>query len=237
MADRETVRLLARLGERVFIPLFLHPTRTKFPDYAVNPIEALKLFLSAYSFERQGSAPFYKELSVEALEKLSKEPLCSASFSRNLWEKFDKLVQARDGKSNRKVNPLWPGHGEDHRRDVVAVTCSEELVRDDHNLYRFASRSLKSDELRYAWDVLQRIRGIGPKIASLFCGMSRWIKRCRRDSPGSRVASTDRHLAPTNCVAARRAARRLKNDDEARKEAIQLAMKADCCALLLNAGS
>lgn len=46
----------------------------------MNPIGALKLFLSAYAFERQGSAPFYKELSVEALEELSRASLCSASF-------------------------------------------------------------------------------------------------------------------------------------------------------------
>jgi hypothetical protein len=46
MPDRavlETVRLLARLGERVVVLLFVRPTPGRFLRYADDPMEALKL--------------------------------------------------------------------------------------------------------------------------------------------------------------------------------------------------
>jgi hypothetical protein len=45
----ETVRLLARPGRSVFIPIHIKPSRARFPSYDKGWIEALKLFLRAYT--------------------------------------------------------------------------------------------------------------------------------------------------------------------------------------------
>ena len=169
----ETARLLAQLGERVFMPLFLKPTREEFPGYAEDPIEALKLFLSAYAFERQGRSPHYPRLAVQALDELSnaQENLFeSRDFSQRLWRTFLELGKFPDNGRGAacKVNPLWPGSDQGETHDLSAVAVCRKLKPHGYNLYRFARESLVQNRVRDAHDDLQRIRGVGAKIASLF---------------------------------------------------------------------
>jgi hypothetical protein len=241
MADHalhETVRLLSRLGKGVFS---LGPPGERFPRCADSPIDALKLFLYGYAFEHQGRSPAYGELAVKALGRLSvgcTVPVHAESLARKLWKKFCELGQFPDGKgANPKNNPLCPcpGRGEDRSRDVVSVAFSSEIEPDGHNLYHFACRSVVSDQVSKAHAALQRIRGVGPKIASLF------LRDVALDRSLPDVHLRDRHLLQPIDVWLRRTTALLTekslNDEEAARQIVQLADEAECCALSLNFGS
>lgn len=91
----ETARLLARLGGSVFIPLHINPYRERFPAYNKNWIEALKLFLQAYAFERAGAPQSYKEEAVRALENC-KVFLNTEGGSEKVWKEFKRLLGGTD---------------------------------------------------------------------------------------------------------------------------------------------
>jgi hypothetical protein len=238
MADRavlEIVGLLSRLGKLVFVPLLVKPTRERFPLHADHPIEALKLFLYAYAFERQGRSPSYPEPAVRALEEASRRRLVSKG---KLWEKFCELGSFHpDGEGAApKNNPLWAGPPGDQSRNLVAVAFSKELEPDDHNLYRFARLGLESNQLSQAHTYLKQIRGTGPKIASLF------LRDVALDQNLSDADPTDRDLLQPIDIwlrrtAARLAQNRFENDQADAQKVVCLADEASCCALSLNAGS
>lgn len=245
MADQtvhETVRLLARVGEQVFVPLFVQPSRNRFPQYADDPTEALKLFLSSYAFERQGRSPSYGELAVRALNGvniISNELADATDLAANVWREFCELGKFGDPKNqgaNPKNSPLWPGRDGSRPSDAISVALSHELDQDDHNLYRFARRGVACNELDKAHATLQHIRGIGPKIASLF------LRDVALDQNRSDVRLRNRQLLQPVDIWLRRTAERLAqqtfaNDKEAAKKIVCLADGAGCSALLLNAGS
>jgi hypothetical protein len=236
----ETVRRLAQLGKTVFVPLFVRPSRDRFPRHADDPAEALKLFLSSYAFERQGRSPAYAELAVNALEICGAGPIIPArasSWAWSVWKKFCELGNFEGGEgANAKNNPLYPGRPADGR-GVLSVAFSCALQADGYNLYRLAARAVASKDLRKAHDTLQLIRGIGPKIASLF------LRDVALDRNLPEVDLGDRELLQPIDVWLRRVAERLtqrcfgKDDEEAAQHVVQLADNAGCCALSLNAGS
>jgi hypothetical protein len=236
----ETARLSAQLGELVYLPLFLQPSRKRFAHCTENPIEALKLFLYFYAFERKVSVLKYKELAVRALEELSsggEASLGSAGFSKKLWEKFLELGHfPADGKgANRNLNPLWPRQGEHQTSKVdVAARCA---TLDGFNLYRFACESLKSDRLSNAHANLSQIGGVASKIASLF------LRDAALDQNLSDRGLRDRWLLQPIDGWLRRIAQQLlarndlETDEKKAKALVELADRAGCCALRLNAGA
>jgi hypothetical protein len=225
----ETARLLARLGGSVFIPIHIWPYRAQFPSYDKHWIEALKLFLRAYAFERAGAPQSYKEGAVRALENC-KDSLNTEEASEKVWDEFLRLLGPTP--PNRQRNPLNPNgtHGYD------AVTfCKTRVAPDDQNLYLFSLRNLRTDNVRAAHDALRQIRGIGPKIASLF------LRDIALENGVTDIGLHDRHLLQPIDVWLERTTqvltgRNLKNQ-KAGQQLNSLADEAGCCALRLNAGS
>src|SRR5690242_2165994 len=62
------VRLLAEIGDRVYVPLFLDENASKFSRRYEDWSEALKFFLSGYAYERQGTSPDYAPTAVAAVD-------------------------------------------------------------------------------------------------------------------------------------------------------------------------
>ena len=239
MADHETVQLLARLGEHVFVPLFVIPPRTRFPDHADEPIDALKLFLSSYGFEHEGRSSAYGELATAALGKCAMPaptPTRAASWAWSVWKTFCELGGFKNGKgANPKLNPLYSGRPADGH-GIISVVFSDALEQDGYNLYRFAIRALKSDDLERAHTTLRSIRGTGPKIASLF------LRDVALERTQSDTGLRHRELLQPIDIWTRRTisnliGREIESDQEAARLIVQLADDADCCALSLNAGS
>lgn len=225
----ETARLLARLGGSIFIPIHIKPYRAQFPSYKQDWIEALKLFLRAYAFERAGAPQSYKEAAVRALENC-KDALSTENASQNVWGEFLRLLGRTPPNPDR--NPLSPNgmHGYD------AVTfCKARVAPDDPNLYLFSIRNLEANNVRAAHDALRQIRGIGPKIASLF------LRDTALENGVTDVGLRDRRLLQPIDVWLTRTAQVLTGrnltNDEAGRQLVCLADEARCCALRLNAGS
>jgi len=224
-------RILAELGKLVFMPLFLKPGWDPFPRHAQSSVEALKLFLNGYAFEHAGRPPQFALNAVKALENLisdgNEDSLSSAGFSEKLWDKFCELMNGRG--TFRKGNPLNP---ERSAHLVDAVTLCQDLIDDGQNLYLFASRAVENNRLRDAHGTLQRIRGIGPKIASLFLRDVAMVVNVREP------LLADRELLQPIDVWLKRTTEALTGTSvKAARELVRLADEADCSALWLNAGS
>jgi len=115
------------------------------------------------------------------------------------------------------------------------VAFSSALQADRYNLHRLAARAVESNHLDEAHATLQSIRGIGPKIASLF------LRDVALDRNLPVAHLRDRELLQPVDVWIRRTTERLtqksfENDKEVAGQFVQLANHAGCCALSLNAG-
>lgn len=226
----ETARLLARLGGSVFIPI-IKPYLERFPSYNKHWIDALKLFLRAYAFEKAGAPKSYKEKAVLALENC-KGFLDSEEASQKVWDEFKSLL--RDTLPGAERNPLNPGR--EAPFDAVYF-CKTHVAPDNQNLYLFSLRNIRANKVWKAHASLQRIRGIGPKIASLF------LRNIALENGITDVGLRDRDLLQPIDVWLRRSAEQLlspqksfKKDCDAARALVHLADEAGCCALRLNAG-
>jgi hypothetical protein len=225
----EIARLLARLGRSIFIPIHIKPYRAQFPSYDKCWIEALKLFLRAYAFERAGAPQSYKEGAVRALENC-KDSLNTDTASQKVWDEFLRLLGRTPPNPDR--NPLNPNATCPY--DAVAF-CKTRIAPDDQNLYSSFLRKLQANNVRPAHDALCQIRGIGTKIASLF------LRDIALENGVTDIGLHDRHLLQPIDVWLKRitqvlTGRNLTNE-EAGQQLVCLADKAECCALCLNAGS
>jgi ribosomal protein S13 len=224
----ESARALAQLGDLVFVPVHLCDNWKKFPCYEKNWIQALKLFISSYAFERSGAPRSYKNAAIQALEKCM-ESLSAEDASQKVWEKFQEILNSAD--LNAKLNPLNPGGS---KCDAVAF-CKRAAASEDCNIYLFLLRKIQANKIEEAHKMLMEIRGIGPKIASLFL---------RDVAIAEKIEITnldDRHLLQPIDVWLERIAQILADQKIEKRNVgkwlVDLADKAGCCALRLNAGS
>lgn len=160
-------------------------------------IAAACLFLEGYAFERQGRDPAYAEAAVAAIEKaIAKDQTEQGCYiGQTVRNEFLNLLTTR--KPNLKLNPL------DHReeRGCNCLWCAFY----GENIIAIAKESLVNGEVKPFWERLQRIRGIGPKIASLFL---RDVAVRYGLAPG-----TDRHLLQPIDVWVRRTVRCMAKRD------------------------
>ena len=154
------------------ISRFLERAQNACGKFESDPFDSLRFFLLGYAFERQGRSPNYAPVAVTAIDKLYPKKLSSKS-SNIIWELFSKELGGNG--LNHRNNPLCP-HGtvyETHERKTrrtngVSVV---ELVHRDLNdtcIVVFAKEKLISNNVKEAHKILNKINGVGPKIASLF---------------------------------------------------------------------
>jgi len=224
------VRLLARLGRSTFIPIHIKPHRTQFPSHDKNWVEALKLFLEVYAFERAGAPQAYRKGASRALENC-KDSLKAPAASQKVWNEFLRILGGMS--PNPKLNPLIPNP----TRPYDALAFCEKCIRSgDKNVYAFSIRELRSNNVRAAHDALCQIRGIGPKIASLF------LRDIALDNGIVDINLRDRLLLQPIDIWLQRSTRILTGrkdltSRQAAQQLVGLADEANCCALCLNAGS
>ena len=127
--------------------------------------QAFNWFLSSYAFERQGRSPHYSTAAVKAVELYDGE-FPTQDFEEKIWQNF--LSSGRFSTdavgANKKNNPLCPSKNEFDSASRL-VTSLENY---DFNIVKWASSLAKSGDIEIAWNKLDKIRGIGKKIASLF---------------------------------------------------------------------
>jgi len=134
-----------------------------FKTYYQDPIwskykkdDAANLFIAGYAFEHQGRSPSFSPAAIDAIEKAKG----STDFAANVWENFSKSVNKN---SANKINPLCHSlcNSENEKKCIWCALDSKNILLD-------SKRDLESGDIKNAWGRLQRIRGVGPKIASLF---------------------------------------------------------------------
>lgn len=121
-----------------------------------GPRRALALFTGQYAYERQGRARSYPHAAYFAVEN------AQALDAAEIWCTF--LGELEGARPNTKLNPLY------HTGAQCNCVCCA-FAADGGGVVDLiaATRSeLAAGLVRHAFERLDRIRGIGPKIASFF---------------------------------------------------------------------
>ena len=164
--DRKAVvRFLGKIGDKVYVPLFLNSSVGEFSNLYEDWVQALKFFLSGYAFERQGRSPDYAPTAVAAVDQVLPAGRSQRSpgpgLPDSLWQAFCRIgrylppenvptKRSHKGKgrspnpylgANAKTNPLYPKDG----KDVVSV-CWLRLEGNGYNLCAFARSALMKQQ-------------------------------------------------------------------------------------------
>lgn len=234
----EMAQLLADLGKTVFFPIHVEGNWEKFPSYDSDWVEALKLFVGLYAFERAGAPRAYKEAAIQALEEC-KRRLTEKDAEEGVWKKFIIFFSKTDNQSEvsssgKRLNLKNNCLNTTNNGKVNLLNFCNSLEEDSRNIYKFALHKIKCNKILEAHEYLRKIRGIGPKIASLFL-RDISLKNCINDTN-----LQDCHLLQPIDIWVRRAVATLNaktlTDQKASEELIKLANQAKCSALFLNAG-
>lgn len=140
----------------LFRARYQKPLWEKYTRYLEDPLDAILIFLEGYAFERQGRNPSYSHVAVEAIEGVKDSPL-RRNFPQTVWHKFSEFF-ANKG-LNIKANPLF------HTKKLC---CCVWCVTGTENLIKTSKEAIARSQIKEAWEKVKRIRGVGPKIASLF---------------------------------------------------------------------
>lgn len=156
---------------------FLKRTKDACGDFESNPFDSLRFFLLGYAFERQGRSPDFAAVANEVILEASKkeEKDFSSLKAEEIWNTFTEKLNEVSLKPNHARNPLCP-KGTKYTNNKgntkkVNQKCVIELVQEELSnvcIVSFAKEKLNSDQVKEAYEILNKINGVGPKIASLF---------------------------------------------------------------------
>lgn len=125
---------------------------------------AYEWFLRDFAFVRAGASPAYSNCAVEALHAYDRD-FPKDDFEQKIWLDFLSTGGfAPNGKgANTRNNPLLP-----NKESFSISRLVSSLVEYEFNIVRWASSLISSDNAKTAWLELNKIRGIGPKIAAMY---------------------------------------------------------------------
>jgi len=172
----EKFQLFAELGT-LFEARFMRPLWQKYPSRETDDWEAVGLFLSGYAFERQGAKPDYRHIASDVINELARQRafLKNEGTSQMAWTLFCRYSD--EAKLNYANNPLCPQSTSYMRKTGSAATYNESIIEFLHrlstaefpsNIVVFAKNGLHLDSTKETHILIQKINGIGSKIASLF---------------------------------------------------------------------
>jgi hypothetical protein len=127
-----------------------------------DPYQALIRFVNSYAYERQGAAPAYKKIAEKVIEKIFNQrsiSLTSADVS-DAWTEYNTMarVEYNGLKVNGKTNPMSDDKG------VLWVIERNRIL----NLASHTKCLIRNRKTLEAHSLIDSIRGVGPKIASLY---------------------------------------------------------------------
>lgn len=171
MDYHEAFMNLQRIGID-YINIWLRDPDTHFE---CNAYDGFKDFIrfGFYRNRRDEVSEMYIRHAQAALEDIAR-PLSAdpsnqvkllAGKGKELTEKFESLV-ALDSKNKKKKKETHPTD-----RKFLTSACDDfipKLSQDDYNVRHFCRRFLKNRKLKALHDHLTVVKGIGPKIASLY---------------------------------------------------------------------
>jgi len=169
----EVLELFVRVSA-LFRARFQKPLWGKYPRYLEDPVDAIQIFLDGYAFERQGRNPSYSHAAVEAIQR-AKDLSTKQNLPQRVWKEFYDFFDGK--KLNKERNPIFHDTGSRH-----CVWC----VMGSENMILSSKEAIARSQVKEAWERVKVIRGVGPKIASLFLrdvavqfelrpGLDRWL--------------------------------------------------------------
>lgn len=120
---------------------------------------ALAYFTRGYAFTWSGAPEAWGRKADKIISDRGKSAAPISTFASQCWLEFKQGVE----KPNPRLNPL---NCDSPRKTATALVAS--LSVDKYNLVRWAARLLRQGDAQGAFDRLDALQGIGPKIASFF---------------------------------------------------------------------
>jgi len=145
-----------RLSE-LFLSMLINPLWKACGDVEQDGWASLRVFLSVYAFERQGRSPDYAPAAADMIDEIREMPLRADAASR-AWTRFAEKLNNKG--LNPRNNPLCQGGGK-MSAVAFAATLPQPMVA-------WARDMIGGGRVREGYKALQKIRGIGPKIAAFF---------------------------------------------------------------------
>ncbi len=180
---------------KLHISRLLKRTQKACGDFERNPFDSLRFFLLGYAFERQGRSPDFAVVANEVILEASKEEKDFSSLkAKKIWNAFTKRLNEVSVRPNHARNPLCPEatkypNGKGNTK-IVNQKCVIELVQEELSnggIVSFAKEKLNSDQVKEAHKILNKINGVGPKIASLFLRDVAVIYDCKKISNNKKL--------------------------------------------------
>lgn len=150
---KEILDFLGGRVSKLFFEHFQRPLWEGYQNHLSNPVDALALFLKGYAFERRGRDPNYALLASDVVAELR------ALEQPRLWQEYSFRLQRLGKKPNVYNDPLY--HTNSNCKCVICVFGETNIVR-------FTQKNLEAGNIRTIHGKLDLVRGVGPKIASLF---------------------------------------------------------------------
>ena len=154
--------------------MFTEPLWNKYPAYATDIWDSLAIFLEGYAFERQGKNPDYPYAAVDALfySKERNNNIFNQQIINLMWNRFSELL--RNQNLNQRNNPIYPLANPDNLRignerfSLVEVVIDENIIPQNTLTTYLRNLINQTHNIQRPFNILTRIRGIGPKIASFY---------------------------------------------------------------------
>jgi hypothetical protein len=112
-----------------------------------------------------GRSPYYPQAAARAVQAY-KGSIPKEDFEEFVWQQFLREIEASsEGQgANVRNNPLAPSfHG---LKSITSFVAG--LGQWSHNLVVWTEEGLREGRIGHTYDELQQVRGVGPKIISLF---------------------------------------------------------------------
>lgn len=174
MDQKEIFGRFHDLGELFEVKYIEKEQKDKYPNYENDWREALKRFLDAYAFEREGGFTIYSNKAIETVENL-KNPIVGErnNIVEEAWKDFRNRIG--NERPNTKNNPMAPKGTSYKDKKKTRKTSGESVIEFlkkygrecDYNIFSFAIYGLESN-IKGTYNYLTNINGIDAKIVSLF---------------------------------------------------------------------
>jgi hypothetical protein len=123
--------------------------------------QALVCFSENYAYQRQGAAPAYPEIAMKALQNRFGQGIKSVTITdaKEVWKDYQEIAGNQyHVKVNKKLNPMCSDNG------LLTIMANKNIM----NLASYVNRLIQNNQTKEAHELIDDIRGIGPKIASLY---------------------------------------------------------------------
>jgi hypothetical protein len=135
---------------------------TSFTEQFEDNYQALICFFENYAYQRQGAAPAYPEIAIKALQNKFMRSVKSITIAdaKEVWKSYQEIAKNEYNNLgvNRTHNPVCFDNG------LLTVMAKKNIT----NLASHVKSLIQSNQTKEAHELVDDIRGIGTKIASLY---------------------------------------------------------------------